>query len=148
MRRKYFLIIPLVILLAVILVLLIPKPLNQSGYQSNILAENLNVPWAIDFLPNNTMIFTQRGGDVSLLNQDGSVQSVGKINVTAKGESGLLGVAVDPQFTQNKYIYVYYTSATGNRVSRFVLDGKLQNETVLLDICHEGPVAVGATKIP
>lgn len=133
MRRKYFLIIPLVILLAVLLVLVIPKPLNQSGYQSNILAENLNVPWAIDFLPNNTMIFTQRGGDVSLLNQDGSVKSVGRINVTAHGESGLLGVAVDPQFTQNKYIYVYYTSTNGNRVSRFVLDGNLQNETVLLD---------------
>ena len=38
------------------------------------------------------------------------LRSIGNINVTANGESGLLGVAVDPQFSQNKYIYLYYTS--------------------------------------
>jgi glucose/arabinose dehydrogenase len=132
-KRKFFLIIPVIIILAVILVMVIPKPLNESGYQSTMLAENLHVPWAIDFLPNNTMIFTQRDGHVSLLGQDGVVENIGKIDVTASGESGLLGIAVDPQFSQNKYIYVYYTSNTGNRVSRFVLDGKILNETVLLD---------------
>jgi glucose/arabinose dehydrogenase len=68
-----------------------------------------------------------------LLDKNG-VMNVGKINVIANGESGLLGIAVDPQFSQNKYIYVYYTSSNGNRVSRFVLDGgKIQNETILLD---------------
>jgi aldose sugar dehydrogenase len=86
----------------------------------------------MDFLPNDTMIFTQRGGNVSLLDKDG-VKNIGNINVVANGESGLLGVAVDPQFTQNSYIYLYYTSSGGNRVSRFILTDKLQNETVLID---------------
>ena len=117
MKRKFFLIIPVVIILAVIIVLIVPKPLNESGYRSDILAENLNVPWAIDFLPNSTIIFTQRNGNMSLLEQNKVVENIGKLNVTANGESGLMGVAVDPQFSQNKYIYVYYTSATGNRVS-------------------------------
>ena len=130
MDRK-LIIIPVIIILAV-LIIFIPKPVPQTGFQSNILAENLKVPWAMDFLPNNTMIFTQRGGYVSLLDNNG-VKSIGHINVTANGESGLLGVAVDPQFSQNKYIYLYYTSNAGNRVSRFVLDGKLENETILID---------------
>jgi aldose sugar dehydrogenase len=130
MDRK--LIIILVIIILAVLIIVIPKPVPQTGFQSNILAENLKVPWAMDFLPNNTMIFTQRGGDVSLLDNNG-VKSIGHINVTANGESGLLGVAVDPQFSQNKYIYLYYTSNAGNRVSRFVLDGKLENETILID---------------
>lgn len=130
MDRK--LIIILVIIILAVLIIVIPKPVPQTGFQSNILAENLKVPWAMDFLPNNTMIFTQRGGDVSLLDNNG-VKSIGHINVTANGESGLLGVAVDPQFYQNKYIYLYYTSNAGNRVSRFVLDGKLENETILID---------------
>ena len=130
MDRK--LIIILVIIILAVLIIVIPKPVPQTGFQSNILAENLKVPWAMDFLPNNTMIFTQRGGDVSLLDNNG-VKSVGHINVTANGESGLLGVAVDPQFSQNKYIYLYYTSNAGNRVSRFVLNGKLENETILID---------------
>ena len=130
MDRK--LIIILVIIILGVVIIVIPKPAPQTGFQSNILAENLKVPWAMDFLPNNTMIFTQRGGYVSLLDNNG-VKSIGHINVTANGESGLLGVAVDPQFSQNKYIYLYYTSNAGNRVSRFVLDGKLENETILID---------------
>jgi aldose sugar dehydrogenase len=131
MNRK-ILIIPVIIILAVIIILIVHEPVSQTGFQSGVLAENLNIPWAMDFLPNDTMIFTQRGGDVDLLDNNG-VKNIGHINVTANGESGLLGVAVDPQFSQNKYIYLYYTSATGNRVSRFILNGKLENETVLLD---------------
>lgn len=134
MNRK-FIAIPVVIIIVAVLVLLVfmaPKPQDQTGFQSDILAENLKIPWAMDFLPNETMIFTQRGGDVSLLDNKG-VTNIGKINVVANGESGLLGVAVDPQFSQNNYIYLYYTSSNGNRISRFVLNGTLQNETVLLD---------------
>lgn len=120
------------ILLAFLLLLVVPKPVNDTGFQSHVLAENLKVPWAIDFLPNSTMIFTQRDGDVSLLDQ-GTVKNVGHITVNANGESGLLGLAVDPQFTENEYIYLYYTASNGNKVSRFILNGTLQNETVLLD---------------
>ncbi len=131
MNRK-ILLITVIIVLVVFIILIMPKPVSQSGFQSDVLAENLNTPWAMDFLPNDTMIFTQRGGDISLLDKNG-VKNIGNINVTANGESGLLGVAVDPQFSQNKYIYLYYTNAGGNRVSRFVLNDKLENETVILD---------------
>ncbi len=51
----------------------------------------------------------------------------------AEGESGLLGLAVDPEFLKNKYIYVYYTDNDSNRISRFTLNQKLENETVLID---------------
>ncbi|HSQ02368.1 MAG TPA: PQQ-dependent sugar dehydrogenase [Methanobacterium sp.] len=131
MNRK-ILIILVIILLAVFIILIIPKPIDQTGYQTDVLAENLNTPWAMDFLPNDTMIFTQRGGDVSVLDNNG-VKSIGKINVTENGESGLLGVAVDPQFSQNRYVYLYYTYDSGNRVSRFVLNDVLENETVIID---------------
>jgi aldose sugar dehydrogenase len=132
MNRK-LLFVTIAIILAVLAVLIfMPKYSNENGYTYEVLAENLDIPWAMDFLPNETIIFTQRGGKVSTLDQQG-VNTVGTINVTANGESGLLGIAVDPKFSQNKYIYVYYTSNAGNRVSRFVLNDKLENETVILD---------------
>ena len=132
MDRK-ILIIPVIIIILVLFILLaVPKQVSQTELQSDVLAENLSIPWAMDFLPNNTMIFTQRGGAVSLLD-NGVLKNIGNISVTAIGESGLLGVAVDPEFSQNKYIYIYYTSSRGNRISRFVLTDKLQNETILLD---------------
>lgn len=119
-------------LVLVAIFLILPKPVDQSGPEPEILVENLNTPWAIDFLPDNRMIFTERGGKVSLW--DGkAVKAIGEINVRQVSESGLLGVAVDPEFSKNKYVYIYYTSDSGNRVSRFILNDKLENETVLLD---------------
>lgn len=105
---------------------------QEKGSKSQVLVTGLNTPWAIDFLPNGTMIFTERGGKVSLL--DGkTVNTVGNIPVKAEGESGLLGIAVDPEFDKNKYIYLYYTAQDSNRISRFVLNQKLENETILLE---------------
>lgn len=109
----------------------------QGGGNATTLAENLNTPWAMDFLPNGTMIFTERVGKVILLENNGSMETVGNINVT-QGlgiEPGLLGIVVDPNFAQNKYIYVYYTYGSyTNRISRYVLNNNIiSNETVLLD---------------
>lgn len=132
MERKLLLTIIVILILIVLAILIVPKSYNQTGFQSDVIAQNLQVPWAIDFLPNNTMIFTQRDGHVKIIDPAGS-KIVGMINVTARGESGLLGLAVDPEFSKNNYIYVYYTAKDGNRVSRFVLDGTIKNETVLLD---------------
>lgn len=62
------------------------------------------------------------------------------LTVSALGERGLLGVAFDPNFTANKFVYVYYTATTPtihNRVSRFTAAGDIAlagSETILLDL--------------
>jgi glucose/arabinose dehydrogenase len=62
------------------------------------------------------------------------------VNVNAAGERGLLGVAFDPNFAANRFVYVYYTTATSpihNRVSRFIADGDTAlagSETILLEL--------------
>lgn len=132
MEKKYLLAIIIVLIIVVVAILVFPKNYNQTGFRSDVVAQDLQVPWAIDFLPNNTMIFTQRNGEVKIIDRTGS-ETVGKIDVTAHGESGLQGLAVDPDFSNNNYIYVYYTASDGNRVSRFVFDGTIKNETILLD---------------
>lgn len=132
MEKKYLLAIIIVLILVVVAILVLPKNYNENGFRSDVIAQDLQVPWAIDFLPNNTMIFTQRHGEVKIVDPAGS-ETVGRINVTLHGESGLQGLAVDPDFSNNNYIYVYYTASDGNRVSRFVFNGTLKNETILLD---------------
>jgi len=59
--------------------------------------------------------------------------------VDANGERGLIGVAIDPNFASNHFVYVYYTSTQGgshNRISRFVANGDVSTgvETVLADL--------------
>ena len=125
-----------------ILFLIIPKSTNQQDYKTETLAENLDTPWAIDFLPDGRMIFTECGGRVSILD-NGTTKIVGDINVTQIDESGLLGIAVDPEFNQNKFIYLYYTGINGNRISRFTLNGTLKNETVVVDHIPSGQIHNG-----
>ncbi len=131
MKKKLiiFLVITLIIIL---LIILIPKPIKQKGFRTEISVENLDTPWAIDFLPDDRLIFTERQGRVSILD-NGNISVIANINVSEVSESGLLGIAVDPGFTKNKYIYLYYTHENGNRVSRFILNNKLENEFILLD---------------
>ncbi|NYT18334.1 MAG: PQQ-dependent sugar dehydrogenase [Methanobacteriales archaeon] len=106
--------------------------MQNTGNQTEVVADNLEVPWAMAFLPDGRMIFTERPGRVNIL-EGNQVKLVANITTTANGESGLLGVAVDPKFDQNRYIYLYYTSGNFNRVSRFILNEKLENETIFLD---------------
>lgn len=143
MKTKTIIIVAFVILILIaVLFLIIPQPVTQQGNETEILAENLDTPWAIDFLPDNRMIFTERGGRVSILD-NGTTKTVGNINVVEISESGLHGIAVDPDFNENRFVYIYYTSQTGNRVSRFTLNERLENETILIDNIPSGSIHNG-----
>ena len=134
MKRKniVFLIIALLALATILPILILPKPIGQAGYEAEIIAENLDTPWAIDFLPDGKMILTERRGRVSILD-NGKLKVAGTIAVSEVSESGLLGVAVDPEFSENRFVYFYYTHENDNRVSRFALNENLEDELVLLD---------------
>ena len=125
-----------IFILVVIIILLqfqFKKPSEtKANITVEIIAQNLRVPWSIDFLPGGRMIFTERSGQVSILD-DGQPKVVGEIDISEISESGLLGIAVDPEFVNNKFIYLYYTHDKGNQVSRFVLNEKLEDEFILLD---------------
>ncbi len=143
MKNKTIIIAAVVFLVLIsALFFALSKPVNQQSNETEILAQNLNTPWAIDFLPDGKMIFTERNGKVSILD-NGTIKMVGTITVTQMGESGLLGIAVDPEFNKNKFVYLYYTGQNGNKISRFTLNGKLENETVLIDNIPRGQIHNG-----
>ncbi|HLC86897.1 MAG TPA: PQQ-dependent sugar dehydrogenase [Candidatus Nanoarchaeia archaeon] len=135
MKKKFIIsvIIAVVILFIILLIVILQKPITKPEFDLDVLVENLDTPWAIDFLPDSRMIFTERNGKISLFD-DGEITVIANLKVNEEGESGLLGIAVDPKFSENKFIYVYYTYENGNRVSRFILsDEKLEKEFILLD---------------
>ena len=75
-------------------------------------AKNLQAPWAIEQAPDGRFFVTERPGRVRIV-KDGQLQADPWITlpVAEAGESGLLGLALDPQFSQNHYVYVAYTFA-------------------------------------
>lgn len=110
-------------------------PLAQ-GYSVETVAENLEVPWSLDFAPDGRIFLTERGGQVRVI-QDGRLLPDPVLSLgVGSGEGGLLGIALDPDFEQTRKVYLYYTYGlfAQNRVSYFVeTDRGLSGEQVLLD---------------
>ncbi|MBI2611240.1 PQQ-dependent sugar dehydrogenase [Candidatus Gottesmanbacteria bacterium] len=114
-----------------------------------VVAENLEVPWAIAFLPaspaggpDGGMLVTERPGRVRFIDNDGKLDStpVATIDsVNAVGEGGLMGIALHPDFEKNQYVYLYYTydgsgNNTSNRLVRMRFENNhLANEEILVD---------------
>lgn len=105
-----------------------------------VIADHLNIPWAIVFLPDNSMLFTERNGTVSLIDVSGKKQSVATFQqVKQVGEGGLLGITIHPQFATNHVVYLYYTYADSNgrslnRVVRMLYENKrLTDEKIIVD---------------
>ncbi|MBS3746143.1 MAG: PQQ-dependent sugar dehydrogenase [Wenzhouxiangellaceae bacterium] len=93
------------------------------------LVDGLNEPWAIEFLPDGQMLVTERGG--RLVRIDGAeVTAVsGAPEVAARGQGGLLDVALHPDFESNQLVYLTWSRAgddgvqSATTLSRGRLDG-------------------------
>lgn len=92
-----------------------------------VIVSNLSNPWDMAFVSDGTMFFTQRGGTLSVRETNGTVRQVTAISeVVANGEGGLMGLALDPDFANNRYIYMGLSSnfggSTDNRVVRWTIN--------------------------
>ncbi len=91
----------------------------ELGVSVQTLASGLNTVWSMAYAPNGDVYFTERPGRVRLI-RDGVVQPEPVMNIqVGGGEGGLLGMALDPNFAQNRNAYLYYT-LPGNRENRVV----------------------------
>lgn len=119
------------------------KKSTEAQERVEVIAENLNIPWEVAFLPfdfaqgeHGEILVTERPGNLLLIKKKQKISIKG---VKPIGEGGLLGIAIHPDFKNNQYVYLYYTySNTGddtlNRVVRFQLkNSKLINEQVIVN---------------
>jgi glucose/arabinose dehydrogenase len=96
-----------------------PDPLKKPTLKAAALIKGLDHPWDIAFLPDDTLLFTERAGTISKV-IDGKKQVVHTIKgIYVRGESGLLGLAVDPEFLDNRYVYACYSTVSDVRVARW-----------------------------
>ena len=136
-----------------ILLLVIASPLTcvscrataanlPAGFTEEQFGSNLSgSPTAMAFAPDGRLFVCQQGGQLRVI-KNGSLLSTPFVNlpVDSSGERGLLGIAFDPNFATNHYLYVYYTVATSpihNRVSRFTAAGDTAvpgSEVIILEL--------------
>ncbi len=81
--------------------------ISPPDLRVDTLVSGLSIPWDIAFTPDGTMLFTQRGGVLSSRLVDGTVQTIDAEfgDLFARGETGLMAVAVDPDFISNRRLY-------------------------------------------
>ncbi len=107
---------------------------SEPGLSRTVFLSGLSEPWDLAFAPDGAMFFTEKCRGLSVRRADGTVHrlfgATGAAVVAGdffcQGQSGMLGVAVDPNFAENRFVYVYMASNSGNersnRVVRLTVD--------------------------
>jgi glucose/arabinose dehydrogenase len=98
-----------------------------SGFTEALIASGLTSPTAMQFAPDGRLFVAEQGGRLRVI-KDGVLLPTPFLTVTVSsvGERGLLGVAFDPDFATNRFVYIYYTATTPaihNRIGRFTANG-------------------------
>jgi glucose/arabinose dehydrogenase len=107
-------------------------PPGTTKLKVEVVADGLRVPWGLAFLPDGSMLVTERAGRISQI-ASGKRTQVAQVRVSRSSEGGLLGIALHPDFTRTHLFYVYYTADTSrgprNRVERWRLSKDLARAT-------------------
>ncbi len=110
------------------------------GWEVELVVQDLDIPWSVVFPQENRLLITERTGRIrevvdGALNP-GAVFSFGE--VVEVGEAGLMGMALHPDYEQNKYVYVCYSTSLGSsmidRIVRLIdTPGNMQLDMTILD---------------
>lgn len=144
--RKYF-VISTIAFLSALLISAELKARVPAGFTQTNIINSLNNPTRMAIAPDGRIFITEQAGRIKIV-EKGHLLTQPFLNiatrVNSQGERGLLGIAFDPNFFTNQWVYVYYTSkypVVHNRVSRFKANGDTAlsgSEDVLLDIQPSG----------
>ena len=125
---------------------------EENRFQVEALVTGMTEPMEMELLPDGRPIWIERRGKVMVYDHDFEMAlEVDKFDVWAYHEDGMLGIALDPDFIDNQWLYIYYSpniEESINRLSRFkFVDDEIDHgtEQVILDVpvdrnkcCHSG----------
>ncbi|HET7131402.1 MAG TPA: PQQ-dependent sugar dehydrogenase [Gammaproteobacteria bacterium] len=102
-----------------------------------VFTRGLKQPWSLAFLPDGNMLVTERGGQLRLVHADGTLEPqpiAGVPAVRAQGLSGLMEVALHPQFATNRWIYLTYTKPLPDNTAVLALARGVWNGKALTQV--------------
>jgi glucose/arabinose dehydrogenase len=100
------------------------------------LARDLQNPWGLAFLPDNRMLVTERAGRLRIVDANGTLSAPieGLPRIAVRGQAGLLDVALDPNFAQNRLIYLSFAEDRGEgRAGTSVARARLSDNGTALE---------------
>ncbi|MFW2488896.1 PQQ-dependent sugar dehydrogenase [Clostridium chromiireducens] len=110
--------------------------LRQFPYEIEVVAENLYVPWAIAIGDDGTILVTERIGRIRIIKNDilqPQPLMIFSTPFVSQGEGGLMGIAIDPDYSQNHYIYVMHSYGDSNLIYNRVVRLLENNNSLIME---------------
>lgn len=103
---------------------------EKAAIRVQTFADGLRHPWGLAFLPDGRMLVTERGGNLRIVSPEGEISDplAGVPRVDARGQGGLLDVALDPDFAENRLVYLSYSEPGAGGNSTAVARGRLAED--------------------
>jgi glucose/arabinose dehydrogenase len=101
---------------------------TKTPYEFKVLTEGLSFPWGVKYMPDGRLIITEKeAGTLRIVKQNGELSKpiTGLPAVNSKGQGGLLGITLDPNFEQNRMIYWAFSEEVSGGTHTSVAKGKL-----------------------
>jgi glucose/arabinose dehydrogenase len=107
---------------------------DQETFRVTTLADGLDHPWGMAFLPDGSLLITERAGRLNIF-REGRLQRVTGLpeNIAVRGQGGLLDVVLHPDFAENGWIYLSYAGEAGGEAGTEVAWARLEG-TALSDV--------------
>ncbi|PQJ83038.1 PQQ-dependent sugar dehydrogenase [Polaribacter glomeratus] len=124
---------------------IVPIPIADKDleYKAELIIADLNIPWGMDFLPDGSIIFTEKSGELYLF-KDGKKTEIKNVpEVYARGQGGLLDIKLHPDYKNNGWLYITYSSSEGEGKggNTALIRAKLkENKLVSIEKLYKGAI--------
>ncbi len=107
--------------------------INQGQYSYEIVVDKMNIPWGFVFLPDQSLLITEKQGELIHFKDGTRTQIKGLPKVTVQGQGGLMDIELHPDFDTNGYLYLSYASSKGegNGANTAIMRCKIENNTLV-----------------
>jgi len=107
-----------------------PGAKTQTPYESQVVTDKLKSPWGIAVLPDGRLLITENEGNMRIVSDNGELsEAIGGIpKVDARGQGGLLGLTLDPDFASNRMVYWVFSEPVTGGNHTAVAKGRLADD--------------------
>jgi len=114
-----------------------PRPEATDAWTLETVADGLENPWALDFLPDGRMLVTEKRGVLRMISADGEVSdpiaNVPEVHSPGRSQGGLLDVAVAPDFSETRHIFMTFAESDGDASRTAVGRARLSDDGSALE---------------
>ncbi|MBJ6366988.1 PQQ-dependent sugar dehydrogenase [Snuella sedimenti] len=105
---------------------------NAIDYTTEMIVPDLNIPWGLVFLPDGSMLITEKSGEIIHFKNGKKINIAGTPTIVNRGQGGLLDIELHPDYTNNGWLYLSFSSpeGEGEGANTAIMRAKLKDTTL------------------